>query len=85
MWRWPDRAERAGIRGKVLDWLRTNGPASKTAMKTAGLGRWDTIVQTVDALLKEGKVDAGPGRKSGTHLYFVVGATVPPSGDGSQP
>src|SRR5439155_22953701 len=37
-----DHAENAGARGKLLDWLRANGPASKTAMKQAGF-RWETI------------------------------------------
>jgi hypothetical protein len=71
-----DHAERAGVRGKVLDWLRVNGPASKTAMKKAGLGQWHPIETAVDALTKEGKLDAGPGRKTGSLLYFVPGATV---------
>jgi AAA domain len=65
-------AERAGVRGKILDWLRANGPATKTAMKKAGLGRWETIEDALDSLLKEGKVDAGPGRKAGSLRYFVV-------------
>lgn len=79
-----ETAERAGTRGKVTDWLRANGPASKTAMKKAGLGGWGTVEAAVEALVKEGKVDAGPGRKAGTSLYFVVGATVPGGGDGSR-
>lgn len=79
-----DHAERAGARGKILDWLRANGPASKTAMKKAGLGRWDTIEAALELFLKEGKVDMSPGRKAGSSLYFVVGATVPTHGDGSQ-
>ncbi len=38
-----EHAERAGVRGKILDWLRANGPASKTAMQTAGLARWEVL------------------------------------------
>jgi hypothetical protein len=78
-----DHAERAGQRGKILDWLRANGPASKTAMKKAGLGRWDTIEASLDVFVKDGTVDMVPGRKAGSSLYFVVGATIPALGDGS--
>jgi len=76
-------AERAGVRGKILDWLRANGPATKTAMKKAGLGRWETIEEALDALCRDGKVDAGPGRKAGSLRYFVAGESSPGSGDGS--
>jgi len=78
-----ETAERAGPRGKVFDWLRVNGPATTTAMKQAGLGRWDTIKSVLEAFQKEGKVDSAPGSKKGSHRYFVVGAIVPPNGDGS--
>jgi hypothetical protein len=67
-----EQAERAGIRGKVLAWLRTNGPASKTAMQQAGLGRWEALAPTLEMLLKEGKVDAGPGRQKGSLRYFLA-------------
>src|SRR5262249_6375761 len=66
-------AERAGIRGKVFDWLRANGPATKTNIKKAGVGQWDAIETALEGLIKEGKVDAGPGRKKGSLKYFVVG------------
>jgi hypothetical protein len=69
-------AERAGIRGKVLDWLKANGPASKRAMQQAGLARWDTLAHVLDALGKEGKVDAGPGRQKGSLRYFITSATA---------
>lgn len=68
-----EQAERVGVRGKVLDWLRANGPASKSAMKNARLGRWETIEAALDHWQKEGKVDSGPGRKAGSIRYFVVG------------
>jgi 5S rRNA maturation endonuclease (ribonuclease M5) len=70
-----ETAERAGIRGKVLDWLRMNGPASKTAMQKAGIARWEILAPVLEALGKEGKVDAGPGRQNGSLRYFV---TSPP-------
>jgi hypothetical protein len=79
-----EHAERAGIRGKILDWLTANGPASKTDMKKAGLGRWETLEAALDGLLKEGRIDAGPGRKAGSLRYFVLGRTVPANGDGSR-
>jgi hypothetical protein len=78
-----EHAERAGIRGKVLEWLRLNGPATKTTMKQAGLGRWETIESALEYLQKDGKVDAGPGRKAGSLRYFVIGGTIPRNGDGS--
>ena len=66
-----DHAERAGLRGKVYDWLKAHGPASKTAMQKAGLARWEALEPVLDALLKEGKIDAAPGRQKGSLLYFV--------------
>jgi hypothetical protein len=68
-----DHAERAGVRGKVLDWLRVNGPATKTAMKQAGLAQWSAIEAALEWLSKDGKVDSGPGRKAGSLRYFVPG------------
>ncbi len=77
-----DRAETAGQRGKLLDWLRGNGPASKTAMKKAGFG-WETITPLLDGLLRDGTVDATPGRTAKSHLYFVIPEPAPESRDGS--
>jgi hypothetical protein len=68
-----ENAERAGVRGKVLDWLRVNGPATKTAMKKAGLGQWSAIDASLELLIKEGKADAAPGRQRGSLRYFVPG------------
>jgi hypothetical protein len=70
-----DDAERAGLQGKVIDWLRVNGPASKTAMQKAGLARWEILEGILAALMKTGKVDAGPGRQHGSLRYFVPGAS----------
>lgn len=75
-----EHAERAGIRGKVLDWLRANGPASRTAMQKGGLARWETLEPALAALLKEGKVDAAPGRQKNSLRYFVP--SPPGSGGG---
>jgi AAA domain-containing protein len=69
-------AETAGASGKLYAWLRTNGPASKTAMKKAGFG-WEAVENHLALLLKAGKVDAGPGRKAGSLVYFVVGESSP--------
>jgi Bifunctional DNA primase/polymerase, N-terminal/AAA domain len=66
-----EHAERAGLRGKILDWLRANGPASKMAMQRAGLARWETLAPVVEALCKEGKLDGVPGRQKGSFRYFV--------------
>jgi hypothetical protein len=65
-----DHAETAGQRGKLLEWLGPNGPAAKTAMKKAGFG-WATLGPLLDGLLRDGKIDAAPGQKKGSLLYFV--------------
>jgi len=78
-----ETAERAGIRGKVFDWLRANGPATRGAMKKAGLGRWETIESALDLLQKDGKVDSAPGRKAGSLRYFVIVEQSPAVGDHS--
>jgi hypothetical protein len=70
----PEAAESAGLRGKVLDWLRAHGSGSKREMQKAGLGRWEALSTTVDALVKEGRIDAAPGRKKGSWRYFVANA-----------
>lgn len=78
-----DHAEMAGVRGKLLDWLRTNGPAAKTTMKAAGFG-WTTLGALLDGLLRDGLIDAGPGRKKGSQLYFAIPQEPSPaSQDGS--
>jgi hypothetical protein len=74
-----EHAERAGVRGKVLDWLRVNGPATKTQMQKAGLGQWPAIVAALELLAKDGKVDSAPGRNRGSLRYFVIGE--PSAGD----
>lgn len=76
-------AAQAGTRGKILDWLKANPYSSKTKMKQAGLGSWDRIELALAGLLKDGRIDSGPGRKAGTHLYFVVGEPSAPPGSGS--
>jgi len=76
-----EAAERAGVRGKIVDWLRANGPATKSAMKKAGLGRWETLEGALDLLTKDGTVDSAPGRKAGSLRYFVASRG---SGDGSR-
>jgi putative DNA primase/helicase len=78
-----DHAERAGIRGKVLEWLRANGPATKTDMKKAGLAQWPAIEAALDELMKDGKVDSAPGRKRGSLRYFVTGEPSKVNSDGS--
>ncbi len=64
-------AERAGILGKVHEWVRLNGPATKTAMKRAGLGQWEAIEAAITTLMKTGKLDAGPARgRAATAISF---------------
>jgi len=76
-------AEHVGVRGRLRDWLKANGPATKTAMKKAGLGRWETIEAALEYLQKAGEVDSSPGRTAKSKLYFVVGQPSPASGDDS--
>jgi hypothetical protein len=67
-------AETAGVRGKLLFWLQSNGPASKSDLKNAQLGRWERLAPALDMLMKAGLVDSAPGRKKGSLRYFVVPA-----------
>lgn len=60
----------AGPRGKLLAWLQTNGPASKTAMKKAGFG-WESLTGLLDGLERAGKVETLPGRIANTVVYVV--------------
>jgi hypothetical protein len=73
-----ESAARAGMTGKIFDWLKANGTASKTDMKKAGLGRWETIESVLGDLQKTGKVDSAPGRKAGSLRYFVIGEGARP-------
>lgn len=72
-----ENAELAGARGKIVTWLRAHGPASKSDMKTAGLGRGDQLAALLDALLRSGAIDAVEGRKKGSLRYFVEGQSAP--------
>src|SRR5262249_12625323 len=60
-----EHAESAGASGKLFAWLKANPQSSKTAMKKAGFG-WESVETHLGALMKAGKVDAGPGRKAGS-------------------
>jgi hypothetical protein len=75
-----DEAEVAGARGRVLAWLKANGPATRTDMRKAGLGGWHTVEAALEHLTKAGKVDAAPGRKAGSVRYFVSGEPSPAPG-----
>jgi hypothetical protein len=79
-----DDAERAGLRGTILDWLRANGPATRTDLKRAGLAQWPAIESTLEALIKEGKADSAPGRQRGSLRYFVPGQSSTPDLDDSR-
>ena len=78
-----DQAERAGVRGKVLDWLRANGPATRTDIKQAGIAQWPAIETALNDLMKDGKADATPGRKAGSLRYFAIGEPSTANSDGS--
>jgi hypothetical protein len=79
-----DDAERAGIKGKLFDWLRLNGPATKSQIQKAGIGRWETFAPLLDVLCKEGKIDASPGRQKGSLKYFVMSPTANREGLGQE-
>jgi AAA domain len=66
-----EAAEHAGLRGKVLDWLRAHGPATRSKMRDAGLGQWAQIEAILALLTKEGKVDEAPGRQRNSPRYFL--------------
>lgn len=63
----------AVAREKLLGWLKANGPASRTAMKQAGVA-WKTVEALVGALLKEGQIMTVAGRQAGAPLFVVAGA-----------
>lgn len=76
-------AETAGARGKLLDWLKVNRLASKTAMKTAGFA-WDTLGPVLESLMREGLVDATKGRTKNSLIYFVVEPSSGPEDSSEQ-
>lgn len=78
-----ESAETVGSRGKLVAWLRVNGPASKTSMKKAGFG-WETLERLLPRLLQDGTLDAIPGRQANSLRYFVLGEPSPPFQDGSR-
>jgi hypothetical protein len=78
-----ENAERAGVRGKVLEWLRIHGPASKTSMQKAGLARWEALTPVLEALCREGKIAAAPGRQTGS-LRYLVPSPQSPAEDSTQ-
>jgi hypothetical protein len=43
-------------------------------MQQAGLARWATLAPVVEALVKEGRIDAAQGRQKGSLRYFVPSA-----------
>jgi hypothetical protein len=71
-------AETAGARGKLLAWLRANGPASRTTIRKAGFS-WETVEGLLADLMREGLVDAAPGRQQGTRRYFAAGYPAAPA------
>src|SRR5262245_15229851 len=78
-----EHAERAGSRGKVLDWLRANGPATRSDMKRAGLAQWHVIEDALAFLFKNGQADSAPGRQRGSLRYFIPGQSPGGDSDGS--
>jgi hypothetical protein len=76
----PEEAERAGVRGKVVEWLRANPYATKTAMQTARLAPWGVLVPLLDAMCKDGTIDAAPGRQQRSFRYYVPSPTDPRAG-----
>jgi hypothetical protein len=77
-----ESAETAGARGKLLAWLETNGPASKTVMKKAGFG-WESLTGLLDGLVHADRVEILPGRKAGSSLYLVRAEPSSKNQDGS--
>ena len=65
-------AATAGDKGKLLAWLVANGPATRTQIKRAGF-RWETVERLLEALMREGRVDAMPGARKDSLQYFAAG------------
>jgi len=72
-----EAAATAGLRGQLVDWLRAHPNSTQSAMKKAGLGRWDTIGPVLDALTKENIIDAVPGTRANSWRYFIVESKSP--------
>jgi AAA domain len=74
-----EHAERAGIRGKVLDWLRANGPASRTAMQKAGLARWKPLSTCSRRCSRKGRSTPRPDAK---RTHSATSSSAPPGSAG---
>jgi hypothetical protein len=77
-----ESADTAGERGRLVAWLETHGPASKTAMKNAGFG-WEALGRLIPALERAGLIDSIPGRTKKSVLFFVVRPPVSEAQDDS--
>jgi hypothetical protein len=64
-------AEQAGLRGKLLEHLRTRGPATQYQLRKAGFPRLQLPV-VLDALVRDGLLDQTPGRKANSIAYIAV-------------
>ncbi|HEY1277152.1 MAG TPA: AAA family ATPase [Thermoleophilaceae bacterium] len=76
----PEQAESAGPKGRVLAWFKTNGPANKTTLRKAGFS-WRELPGILDSLIKDGTIDATPGKTPRSVLYFVRSSQNPTPGD----
>jgi hypothetical protein len=78
-------AQTAGPRGKLVEWIRTHGPATYHTLRKAGFP-WRTLPSLLDAAVRHGDLDQTPGRTAKSVAYIAVeNRTVPSPGDRSEP
>jgi len=65
-------AERAGARGKILDFLKANPKATKKDMKTAGICKWTVLGPLLEDMEEKGQIVSEPGRAKNSKLYSVA-------------
>jgi hypothetical protein len=76
-----EQAETAGPRGRLLTFLRTNGPTTRSTIRKAGFA-WETVGSLLDELMRAGEVDAAPGSRKNSLVYFVPSPSCSDRGAG---
>lgn len=71
-------AEQAPDRARVVEWLRTHGPAGKRAIKAGVAMGWDKLDGLLSGLVNDGALDSTPGPRR-SDLFFIAGTTAPES------
>jgi len=70
-----EEAERAGERSKLLNWIRSNGPATKTDMRKAGFS-WRILDGDLEALVRSEMILPVTGKRAGSLEYALPSQTL---------